>query len=180
MRLLRFGILAALMALACTTESAEQTDTQRARADNVTVSVDSTALLEAADRVIAFLRGQAPFAPGLFADTVMLYVAPEGGGASVRVQRDLLADLANWRAGDYRLTPPKISTQLTKRVGRHLNCHEVALSTRYVELERFPHVGTKLEPAGADSCLQSWNLTLVFTHDRPPAVVAVVYDQWEW
>lgn len=38
-----------------------------------------------------------------------------------------------------------------------------------------------LEPPIPESCLKSWNLTLVFDpRERPPVLVAAVYDQWEW
>jgi hypothetical protein len=70
---------------------------------------------------------------------------------------------------------------LTTRVGRHFNCLEYPLSSRYPELARLPHVGARLEPADAGSCLQSWNLTFVYdAGPRPPVLVAVVRDQWEW
>ncbi len=62
-----------------------------------------------------------------------------------------------------------------------MNCAEYPLSSRFPELARLPHVGTKLEPGDASSCLQTWNLTLVFDpNQRPPTLVAAVYDQWEW
>jgi hypothetical protein len=49
------------------------------------------------------------------------------------------------------------------------------------ELEGLPHVGTLLRPPDATSCLQSWNLTLVFAPDSDlPTLIAAVYDQWEW
>jgi hypothetical protein len=42
-------------------------------------------------------------------------------------------------------------------------------------------VGTKLEPPDFSSCLQSWNLTLMFVADETsPTLLAAVYDQWEW
>ena len=34
---------------------------------------------------------------------------------------------------------------------------------------------------GTQSCLQTRNLTLVFDPDeKPPTLIAAVYDQWEW
>jgi len=34
---------------------------------------------------------------------------------------------------------------------------------------------------GTVSCVQSWNLTLVFDpKQKPPTVIAAVYDQYEW
>jgi hypothetical protein len=59
---------------------------------------------------------------------------------------------------------------------------EYDLSSLYPELATLPHVGTMLTRAKAnESCLQTWNLTLVFDSGAtPPTLVAVVYDQWEW
>jgi hypothetical protein len=118
------------------------------------------------------------------ADTVTLYISPEGGGASMRVPRTLLSDLANWRVESatitYTLAPPARLTELTSRVGVHFNCFEYPLSTLYPELAELPHVGTKLVQTSAGGCLQTWNLTLVFAPQRPAKLVAVVYDQWEW
>jgi hypothetical protein len=54
------------------------------------------------------------------------------------------------------------------------------LSATFPDLARLPHVGATLR-YGADSCLQTWNLTLVFdARARPWKVVAAVYDQFEW
>ena len=69
---------------------------------------------------------------------------------------------------------------MTTRPGRHLKCLDYPLSATFPELARFPHVGTTLR-YGTDSCLQTWNLTLVFDpDDRPLTLVAAVYDQFEW
>jgi hypothetical protein len=38
-----------------------------------------------------------------------------------------------------------------------------------------------LRPPGSTSCLQTWNLTLVFEPGSdPPLLVVAVSDQWEW
>jgi hypothetical protein len=140
----------------------------------------------AARRVVAFLRGETPADSIRLADTVTLYVAPEGGGTRTPFTRAHLRDRSNWRVPGlgravYSLAPPAASTKLTTRVGRHLNCMEYPLSSRFAQLARLPHVGAKLEPPGASSCLQTWNLTVVFDPTRkPPTLVAAVYDQWEW
>ena len=144
-------------------------------------AVGDANLTSAAERIIAFLRGQAGFDPTLFADTLTLQVAPEGGGARRRVARQALSDRGSWMVGGHRLVPPAGAGELSTRVGSHFNCMEVPLSTRSEELARLPHVGAVLRPADAESCLQSWNLTLVFDSAASrPALTAVLYDQWEW
>jgi hypothetical protein len=144
-------------------------------------------LTEATEDILAFLRGETPFGRIRVADTVTLYLSPEGGGLRAAVPRERLRDPRGWelRSADgrsaYAFAPPPGWTRLTARVGRHFNCLEYPLASRYPELARLPHVGTRLEPAGAGSCLQSWNLTFVFdAGSRPPVLVAVVRDQWEW
>lgn len=141
---------------------------------------------DAAKQVIGFLRGEVGFDRIRLADTVALYVSPEGGGTRTAIKRELLRDRSNWKVrgpggGLRSLVPPNGMSKLTTRVGRHLNCFEYPLSSRFAELAQLPHVGTKLEPADASSCLQTRNLTLVFDpNERPPTLVAAVYDQWEW
>jgi hypothetical protein len=77
--------------------------------------------------------------------------------------------------------PPHRLTKLTVKEGRHFNCLEYPLASRFPELAKLPHVGVKLEPDTARSCLQSWNATFVFDASaQSPRLVAAVYDQWEW
>ena len=146
-----------------------------------TVAFDS-----AARQVIAFLRGETSFDRIRVADTVTLYLSPEGGGTRAKVVREALRDRANWRVrgpgrAEYSLVPPPGMTKLTTRIGQHLNCREYPLASRFAELAELPHVGTKLEPAEGSSCLQTWNLTLIFDPNaRQPTLVGAVYDQWEW
>ena len=143
-------------------------------------------IVGAAESIVAFLRGEAEFYGITMADTVTFRLAPEGGGDSTRVSRELLRDRANWsvRAAsgiDYPLAPHPTLTTLTTREGRHFNCRDYALSSLAPDLAAFPHVGTRLEPPDAGSCLQTWNVTFVFDpHAARPTLVAVVYDQWEW
>jgi hypothetical protein len=144
----------------------------------------SPELERAAASLVAFLQGRQPLDTALLADTVTLYVSPEGGGGYTRYRRGDLLEPDAWQAGigerSYPLVPPPGSRTLTTKVGRHLNCREFDLASRNAELADFPHVGTKLEPAGAQSCLQSWNLTFVFDSEDDPRLIAAVYDQWEW
>lgn len=134
-----------------------------------------------AERIVAFLRGDAPPDTALLADSVTLYVAPEGGGERVTVAREALADRDAWRVGRFALVPPDGPTELTTRVGTHFNCMPTMLSSLYSELARRPHVGVLLEPPERESCLQTWNVTLVFGGGgASPRLTAVVYDQWEW
>jgi hypothetical protein len=138
-------------------------------------------LRDEAEKIIAFLQGGAPLDADLLADTVTLYVAPEGGGAQLRASRQELQDPAAWRAGAHSFMPPAALTQLTTYPGRHVNCYETPLATRYPQLADHPHIGTMLAPATAGSCLQTWNATFVFSNDPArPQLIAVVYDQFEW
>lgn len=148
----------------------------------------------AATEVVGFLRGEVPFARIRVADTVILQLSPEGGGTARRVAREMLRRPSNWnvrsrpiatgRAGHvYSFAPHRHLTELTTRVGRHLNCMEYDLSSISPELAAMPHVGTMLSPPRREyeSCMNTWNLTLVFdSAAQPPMLVAAVYDQWEW
>lgn len=138
-------------------------------------------LTRATERLVAFLRGDAPLDTLLLADTVTLHVAPDGGGDSARVSRGALRDRARWRIGSNSLAPPEGVERLTTRVGRHLNCVEGELSSVHPALADRPHVGAMLTPSRLESCLQAWSLTFVFGSAEPrPRLTAVVYDQWEW
>jgi hypothetical protein len=156
-------------------------------ADSGSLGAHSAADLDTAARqLIAFLRGDAGFDRIRLADTVTLYVSPEGGGTRAAIARERLRDRSSWRVRGhgravYSLVPPSGISKLTTRVGRHIKCMEYPLSSTFAALARLPHVGTKLEPGDASSCLQTWNLTLVFDpNQRPPTLVAALYDQWEW
>lgn len=167
--------------LACADPSPDRQQAgARAGSDAPAPAVSDTSLTGAAERIISFLRADADFPSELFADTVTLRVAPEGGGASRTLARHALADRSEWTVGGHRLAPPAAAGELTTRVGSHFNCMEVPLSTRSEALARFPHVGVLLRPPDTESCLQSWNMTLVFESGPRPAVTAVLYDQWEW
>lgn len=140
----------------------------------------------AARTVIDFLRGEVGYDAVTLSDTVTFYLPPEGGGGTAKVPAADLRDRAGWRirsAGGqvYALVPPASASHLDTRFGRHMRCFEYDLADDFAELARLPHVGTMLEPSDRTSCLQSWNLTLVFQADTlPPRLVAAVYDQWEW
>lgn len=159
--------------------------------DTVPLGVHNAAeLVDAAMAVVAFLRGEVGFDRIPVADTVTLYLAPEAGGAPRTVTREMLRDPSNWtirgpslrpgRQGiGYSFVPSKGEAELTTRVGRHMNCREYPLSSRNGELARFPHVGVML--AYGTGCLQTRNFTLVFDpNEKPPTLIAAVYDQWEW
>jgi hypothetical protein len=147
-------------------------------------------LVDAAVTVVAFLRGEAGFNRIRVADTVTLYLAPEAGGAPRTVPRERLRNPSNWvvrgpsprprRQGiGYSFVPSQGEAELTTRVGRHMKCREYSLSSINEELARFPHVGVML--AYGTGCLQTWNFTLVFDpNEKPPTLIAAVYDQWEW
>ena len=146
-------------------------------------------LVVAATAVIRFLRAEADFDRIRLADTVTLYLSPEGGGTRRAVPREMLRDRSRWmvRSRDlprapgmaYSLVPSAGRAELTTRVGRHLKCFDYPLSSIYAELAPLPHVGTML--AYGTGCLQTRNLTLVFDpNEKPPTLIAAVYDQWEW
>lgn len=169
------GLLVAAVSLyACSAERPEQDD------------VRTSELTRAAEDIVGFLRGVVPFERIRVADTVVLYLAPEGGGSPARVARDRLEEPASWAVAglgghSYPFVPPLDLTRLTTRVGTHFNCLEYPLETRVPQLADMPHVGTRLAPEEGGGCLQTWNLTLVFDPaESPPRLVAAVYDQWEW
>ena len=146
----------------------------------------SAALVEAATRVVGFLRGEVPFDSIHVADTVSLYLGLEEGRTQRDVERAALRERANWKVHSqslrhsYSFIPPAGTAALTTRVGRHVNCLDYPLSATLPDLARLPHVGTSLA-YGTQSCLQTWNLSLVFdSHEQPPKLVAAVYDQFEW
>jgi hypothetical protein len=140
----------------------------------------------AAETVIDFLRGDAGFGALSLSDTVTFYLAPEGGGGTKKVAASDLRDRAAWSVRSdggqaYPVIPPAGLSRRTTRFGRHLKCFEYALEDDFPVLAQSPHVGTRLEPENTTSCLQTWNLTLVFRGDTlPPVLDALVYDQWEW
>jgi hypothetical protein len=163
----------------------ERAQPPRAEVSDTTATIaparSDDALTVTAQKIIAFLRGEAGFDASLFADTVTLQIAPEAGGATRRIANAQLQDRNNWSVDHWSLVPPKGSAKLTTKVGTHFRCQERSLDSVSHELAKLPHVGTKLEPDGADSCLQVWNLTLVFEGDtKTPRLVAAVYDQFEW
>lgn len=192
MGLTRLGLrLVALVAALCwatayrdgdTSHSNPHGDSGQESAQQATPgSAADSALIAAAGRVAVFLRGNAGFEDSLFADTVVLHVAPDGGGAQRMVPISELAARSSWTVGGYSLLPPADDRELVMSVGRHLSCIEAPLATHSEALARMPHVGTSLRPAEGGSCLQSWTLTLVFdTAGGSPRVVAALYDQWEW
>lgn len=155
-------------------------------ADDGAIEVSgATELEQRAKLLVDFLRGAAAFDEILFADTVVLYLAPEGGGARSTFTRQQLRDPASWKVTSgshtYSFVPPGALTKMTTKVGRHFNCMEYSLSSRFPELAPMPHVGVKLEREPAESCLQSWNVTFIFEPTAQPYhLVAAVYDQWEW
>jgi hypothetical protein len=139
-------------------------------------------LLDEAEHLLAFLRGEDDLDRTLLADTVTLHVAPEAGVAPVRRAREQLADRGAWRVGPYVLVPPPNLPQVTAAPGLHFNCMPGDLAGKVPQLAGTPHVGLRLADAEEPtSCLRTWNLTLVFSGDAAaPRLTAVVYDQWEW
>jgi hypothetical protein len=136
--------------------------------------------------VLRFLRREIEFDSIRLADTVSLYLGREEGSTRRVVARHVLRDRTNWHVRSpslrhtYSFVPPSGSAELTTSVGRHRNCADYPLSATFPELARLPHVGTTLR-YGTLSCLQTWNLTLVFDAEtQPPELAAAVYDQPEW
>jgi hypothetical protein len=139
-------------------------------------------VLDEAEHLLAFLRGERELVATLLADTVTLLVAPEAGVAPVRLSRGQLADRSAWRVGPYSLTPPAELPHVTMAPGLHFNCMPGDLAAKLPQLGDQPHVGVRLADAEEPtSCLRTWNVTFVFSDDAAaPRLVAVVYDQWEW
>ena len=163
---------------------AEPPTTPSPKADSLDAYSSELAL--AATRVIRFLRREVDFDSIRPADTVSLYLGREEGGTRRGVARQMLRDRMNWHVRSpslshtYSFVPPTASAELTTSVGRHRNCADYPLSATFPELARLPHVGTTLR-YGTVSCLQTWNLTLVFDPEtKPPELIAAVYDQPEW
>jgi hypothetical protein len=144
------------------------------------------AFVAAAEMVIEFLQGDGELGALSLSDTVTMYLARESGGGVAKVAASDLRDRSSWRIPSYGghtyvLVPPASLSGLTTRFGRHMKCFEYDLAYEFPELAPLPHVGTRLDPEDMTSCLQTWNLTLVFAADTlPPKLTAVVYDQWEW
>lgn len=169
--------------------SGDATQRDSLSAEHALPARDGAARLDsAARRVVAFLQGEAALDTTQLADTVVLRLAPEGGAHEVRLPRAALRVPAAWTvpAGRtrYTLAPPAGMRHLTTAVGRHFNCQASTLGARAPGWAAVPHVGVRLMPDnGAESCLRSWNATFVFdttAADRPPQLVGVLYDQWEW
>lgn len=182
----RLALGLCIMAAACTPDRGDIADTIQTPAERSSSGVFSDPELEkAANDIVSFLQTGAGFDNLRIADTVVLYVSPEGGGGRSTIIREQLRDRSRWevRSGQqrYAIAPPRRMPMVTTKVGRHINCMEYELSTRYPDLAKLPHVGVKLEPDSTSSCLQSWNVTFVFdANARPPRLMAAVYDQWEW
>jgi hypothetical protein len=175
----------AFLLAACGGREGDTAPDTAAPPDDTQPATAADAELEAAARnVIGFLRGNTPFDSVPLADSVALYVAPEGGGGRSIYSREALRQPSSWKVTSgqrtFALAPPPGMDSLTTKAGRHFNCREYDLASRHPELARQPHVGTRLEPARPASCLQSWNLTLVFDSTAQRRLTAAVYDQWEW
>ena len=148
-------------------------------------SAAAAGLERAAQNVVGYLRAQVPFDSLALADTVELRIAPEGGGARRRVSSAALRDPTGWTVGEgarrVRLIPPAAYTAASTAVGRHYRCQAQDLALVAPEWAERPHVGVRLQPDTAASCLQSWNATLVFdTVGGRLRLSGVLYDQWEW
>ena len=144
-----------------------------------------TTIEEAATKTARFLSGHEPFDALSLADSVDLYVAPDGGGGHVRLPREHLRDPQRWQlvsGGRARtFVPTGLRTRIVTAVGQYMNCQPSSLATRFPKLATMPHVGVRLEPPRVRSCMETWNATFVFdTTGGSPRLVAAVYDQWEW
>src|SRR5439155_9284095 len=143
----------------------------RRRVPSAAATLDSWAR-----RVVEFLRGNASFDQIDLSDTVTWSVSPEGGGGRATFVREQLRQPSAWRVRSrgrvFSLAPPAGMTKLTTKVGRHFNCKEQPLASKFPRLAQLPHVGAVLEPENASSCLQTWNVTFVFDTTSHPRVVA--------
>lgn len=142
-------------------------------------------LESAASDIARFITGYGRFDALSLADSVDLYIAPDGGGAHARIARESLRDPHAWqvRTGDTvrSFVPRGLRTRIVTDVGHYMNCNPSELRTRFPALASKPHVGVRLEPPRVKSCLETWNATFVFdTAGGQPRLVAAIYDQWEW
>ena len=162
----------------------------RPRIDSAALAIDTAtatqhSLKTAAENVIGFLHGDADFESLRLADTIEFFLPSEAGGTRRRVSRRDLSDRHAWKIGSgsnsYSFVPPARFTQMTVQVGRHYNCMETALGSRVPALANALHVGVRLQPPDARSCLESWNATFVFdTTGGIVRLTGAVYDSWEW
>jgi hypothetical protein len=148
---------------------------------------DPEARLEsAASELARFLAGYGRFDALNLADSVDLYIAPDGGGGHVRMARERLRDPHDWKIGTdstaRSFVPRGLRTRVVTDVGHYMNCTPSSIATRYPEYAALPHVGVRLEPPRVKSCLETWNATFVYdtTGGGAPRLVAAIYDQWEW
>ena len=187
--IIRIRVLVAALTtmIGCGAESRTLPDSsQPAAGDTASVArAGAEALEQTARQIVEFLRGKAAFETITLADTVTLYLSPDGGGIRTAFSRDQLRRPSQWtlRLGrqTYAFAPPRSLKKLTAKSDIHFDCLDYPLASRFPDLAKLPHVGVKLEPDSAGSCLQTWNATFVFdTSARPARLVAAVYDQWEW
>ena len=183
-----------ILASACGIESPTATEQVATPDSNGSYEglLQSLEMVDAAQAFIGFLQGSVEFDQIELADEVTLYLAeegvPTGEKTSLVLDRDDLHDPANWVVyspygqRNYPFNPPPMDADLKTAVGVHFKCSPTTLAEHnFPELARLPHVGTMLYPKDAVSCLESWNLTLVFDPElQPPTLIAVVYAQWEW
>jgi hypothetical protein len=142
-------------------------------------------LAQSASDVARFLTGYTPFNKLSLADSVDLYIAPDGGGGHARIAREQLRDPQAWQVESdtarHTFVPRGLRTRIITDVGHYMNCQPSSLATRFPKLASLPHVGVRLEPPRVKSCLETWNATFVFdTTGGKPRLVAAIYDQWEW
>jgi hypothetical protein len=174
----------ALISLACSSPAPEARSTT-ANADSSSQDVASAATIRnAAETIASFLYGDAEPDAISLADSVDLFIAPEGGGGHARRSRTELLVRDNWhvRSGNsvYSFVPGGKYAKMTSFVGEHVNCVPAELRAKLPELSARPHVGVLLSNPG-QACLASWNATFVFDTSRAkPALIAALYDQWEW
>lgn len=180
-----FRALAVLPALqlACGAPAPERAETTT-RGGEQQVDVAADPLRSSAERIARFLSGGIDSTALPLADSVDLYIAPEGGGGQVRRSRAELLRRDNWyvRSGGvtHSFVPDARFEKMESFVGKHVNCRPADLRTRSPELAARPHVGVLLShPNGG--CMATWNATFVFDTSGPtPLLIAALYDQWEW
>ena len=131
-----------------------------------------------------FISGHGRFDQLHLADSVDLYIAPDGGGGHARVARDVLRDPKAWKVEgtpERSFVPRGLRTRVVTDVGSYMNCRPSPLGNRFPQLARLAVVGVRLEPPRLKSCLETWNATFFFdTAGGARTLKAAVYDQWEW
>jgi hypothetical protein len=176
-------VIVVVALIACTVKEPARADSSDA--PSAPEAARNRTLVTISEKTARFLAGEIDFDSLSLADSVDLYLAPEGGGGRARLSRERLRDRAAWRVRSGSIVrsfvPASSQRETRSSIGHHMRCTETSLAPLFPALSKSPHVGVRRAPPGSASCLQTWNVTFVFdTAAVTPRIVAAIYDQWEW